>query len=146
MSNRILSYRGLLASSAQETILLSTKKGEVGYRIIKFQLMPEKPGTTDYEHIAKLWKDPQSTIDEAIDFSDNRLLGAAYTEGGAATNFIGNPLTVIFDQEIFNQDIYITQFDAKSALPCNYYLELEVIKLDESQAMVATLKDIRNNS
>ena len=146
MSNRILSYRGLLASGGQETILLSTKKGEVGYRITKFQLMPQKPGTTDYEHVMKLWKDPQSTVDEPIDFSDNRLLGAAYTEGGAATNFIGNPLTVIFDQEIFNQDIYITQFDAKSALACNFYLELEIIKLDESQAMVATLKDIRNNS
>jgi len=148
MSNKILSYRGLLASGGQETILLSTKKGEVGYRITKFQLMPQKPGTTDYEHVMKLWKDPQSTVDEPIDFSNNRLLGAAYTEGGAATNFIGNPLTVIFDQEIFNQDIYITSIDTKNtpALPCNFYLELEVIKLDESQAMVATLKDIRNNS
>jgi len=48
MSNRILCYRGLLACGGQETILLSTKKGEVGYRITKFQLMPQKPGTTDY--------------------------------------------------------------------------------------------------
>ena len=146
MSNRILSYKGLLASGGQDIILLSTKKGEVGYRITKFQLMPEKPGTTSYEHVMKLWKDPQSTVDEPIDFSDNRLLGAAYTEGNDSANHIGNPVTVIFDQEIFNQDIYITHFDAKDSLACNYYLELEIIKLDESQAMVATLKDIRNNS
>jgi hypothetical protein len=142
--SRILSYRGFLASGGQERILLSTRKGEVGYRIIKFQLMPEKPGTTDYEHIAKLWKVSQSTIDESIDFSDNRLLGAAFTEGGAATNFIGNPLTVIFDREIFNQDIYITQIDTKSTLACNYYLELETIKLSEHDAMVTTIQSIRN--
>jgi len=37
MSNRILSYRGLLAEAGQDTILLTTKKGEVGYKIIKFQ-------------------------------------------------------------------------------------------------------------
>jgi len=146
MSNRILSYKGLMADGAQETILLSTQKGEVGYRITKLQLMPANPGSTDYEHILKIYKDEQSTVVEEIDFSDNRLLGAAYTEGNNSANYIGNPVTVIFDQEIFNQDIYITHFDAKGALACNYYLELEVMKLDESQAMVATLKDIRNNS
>jgi len=44
MSNRILSYRGLLADGGEDTILLSTKKGEVGYRIIKFEMFPYKPG------------------------------------------------------------------------------------------------------
>ena len=45
----------------------------------------------------------------------------------------------------FNQDIYVTNKDANGSKPVNYYLELEVIKLSEDQAMVATLKDIRNN-
>jgi hypothetical protein len=52
----------------------------------------------------------------------------------------------MFDHEIFNQDIFVTHNDNEGSLAINYYLELEVIKLDESQAMVATLKDIRNNS
>jgi len=147
MSNKILSYKGLIASGGQDTILLSTKKGEVGYRIIKFVMMTPNAGTTDYEQTMKIWKDEQSTVDADVDFSDNRLLGAGYIEGADQVTGIGNPIVVFFDQEIFNQDIYITSIDTKNSpgLACNYYLELEVVKLDESQAMVATLKDIRNN-
>jgi len=147
MSNRILSYRGLLASGAQETILLSTKKGEVGYRITKFQLMGNAPGTLNYESIMKIYKDTQSSIDGIIDFSDNRLIGAGFLEGSTSVTSTDS-IVVIFDQEIFNQNIYIThsEIEGTPPAPCNYYLELEVIKLDESQAMVATLKDIRNNS
>jgi len=146
MSNRILSYKGLLAHGAQETILLSTKKGEVGYRVIKFKLMVSEPGQQTSEHVVKIYKESQSTIDNTTDFSDNRLLGMAWLGFGATTGPT-NLLIDIFDQEIFNQDIFITCDDASgNAKPCNYYLELEAIKLDESQAMVATLKDIRNNS
>jgi hypothetical protein len=147
MSNRILSYRGLLADGGQETILLSTKKGEVGYRILKFQLMPGEPGDGAGEHVMKIYKEEQSSIDGKIDFSDNRLLAAAHIANSATTysNYSGWP-SIIFDQEIVNQDIYITHEDSGGAGKINWYLELQVIKLDESQAMVATLKDIRNNS
>ena len=31
-----------------------------------------------------------------------------------------------------------------SAIPCNYYIELEQVKLDTNANTVATLKDIRN--
>ena len=142
---RIITFRGLLGDGGQEPIHLQTIDGTTGYRVIKFQLMPEKPGTTDYEHIMKIWKIKQTTIDESINFSDSILLGAAFTEGAAATNFIGNPLTVIFDQEIFNQDIYVTQKDVSAnAKACNYYIELEQFKLDINANTVATLKDIRN--
>jgi len=143
---RIITFRGLLGDGGQEPIHLQTIDGTTGYRVIKFQLMPEKPGTTDYEHIMKIWKIKQTTIDESINFSDSILLGAAFTEGAAATNFIGNPLTVIFDREIINQDIYITHIDTKGALACNFYLELEQIKLDTNETVMATLKDMRNTS
>ena len=116
----------------------------MGYRIVKFQMMTPNSGTTDYEHTMQIWKVQQTTVDADVDFSDNRLLAAGYIEGGAATNFIGNPLLAIFDNEIFNQDIYITHFDSKSALACNYYIELEQMKLDLSEQTVTTLKDIRN--
>jgi hypothetical protein len=142
----VKSFRGLLADGAQEQISLATIKGKVGYRIIKFQLMTEKPGTTDYEQIVKIFKTEQTTIVEDINFTDSDLLAAGYTEGGAATNFIGNPMIVIFDQEIFNQDIFISHFDAKGALPCNYYLELEQFPLASDEATVATLKDIKLNA
>jgi len=147
MSNRILSYRGLLADSGQDTILLSTKKGEVGYRIIKLQLIPNQPGAATAEHIVQIWKEQQTSAVSTIDFSDNRLLGAGYSNNDTAGD--DNPPvvnTVIFDQEIFNQDIFVTHKIRNGTGSVNYYIELEVIKLDESQAMVATLKDIRNNS
>jgi len=145
MSNRILSYRGVLADGAQETILLSTKKGEVGYKITKFQLFPGAPGVTGQQSIVKIYKDLQSTIDGDVNFSDNRLLAAGYF-----AQLISSAETTaeiaVFDNEIFNQDIFITHYEDANTIAINYYLELEIIKLDESQAMVATLKDIRNNS
>jgi len=145
MSNRILSYKGLIQDGEQETILLSTKKGEVGYRIHKFQCMQDGFGNS--EMVIKIFKESQSSINNVIDFSDNRLLAACMISGSSSGEVNQSmPPTVIFDQEIFNQDIFITAAVSNSADPTNYYLELEVIKLDESQAMVATLKDIRNNS
>jgi hypothetical protein len=149
MSNRILSYRGLLVSGGQDTILLSTKKGEIGYRITKMQLMPwiYGGGSSEQESVVKVYKDFQSSISEIIDFSDNRLLGAGIVNNDDSGEDNATRDLIVFDYEIFNQDIYVTHVNQHAdGAPCNYYLELEVIKLDESQAMVATLKDIRNNS
>jgi hypothetical protein len=43
----------------------------------------------------------------------------------------------------FNQDIFIT-LGSQSGASCNYYIELEQVKLDLNENTVATLKDIRN--
>lgn len=132
-----------MATSTQEEILLSTKKGEKGYRIIKFQLMPNNYNVSD-EYTIQVWKTDQSTsIDNVQDFSDNRLLAAGYIATDSSD--ITTDSTVIFDREIFNQDIFVTA-KSQSGNTCNYYLELEVIMLNETEAMVTTLKDIRNNS
>ena len=149
MSNKILSYRSLLAHGAQDTILLSTKKGEVGYRIVKFQLLTWVAGHSgsETESTVKIYKESQSTIDSVVDFSDNRLLGAGVLGYDADISIYPPTRIVTFDSEIFNQDIFVTHSNLHADVaPVNYYIELEVIKLDESQAMVATLKDIRNNS
>jgi len=147
MSNRILSYKGLLASGTQDTILLSTKKGEIGYIIRNFRAMGSDPLTKEEEAVLKIYSDVQSASTATIDFSDTTLLAAAvWTSRAAARSYPLNEV-VIFDNKIINQDIYVTCLElAGPGSAVNYYLELEVIKLDESQAMVATLKDIRNNS
>jgi len=145
MSNRILSYRGLLADGGQDELLLTTKKGEIGYRITKFQIMNKEFGASSTEHTVQIFK-VSTTPSAVVDFSDNRLLGAATIANSTNATVGVTDTIVIFDQEIFNQDIFITHIENANAEPVNYYLELEVIKLDESQAMVATLKDIRNNS
>ena len=51
---------------------------------------------------------------------------------------------IIFDNEIFNQDIYVTYYDASVGQPINYYIELEVIPLDDAGAEYTTLKDMRS--
>jgi len=148
----IKTFKGQLDSGAQTIIRLGTIRGEIGYRIVKFEIITPNAGTTDYEHTIKIFKVKQPDLGGGvfatadIDFSNSQLLAAAFTEGAAATNFIGNPLSVIFDSEKFNQDIFVTQFDTKSGLPCNYYIELEQVKLDLNEATVATLKDMRGSS
>ena len=82
---------------------------------------------------------PETAITSA-DFADNTLLGSALMFNG--TYEIQQ--TVVFDNEIFNQDIYITNSDSIGNNAMNYYIELEQIKLDLNENTVATLKDIRN--
>ena len=51
---------------------------------------------------------------------------------------------IIFDNKVFNQDMYITQTDNDGTDSCNYYIELEVIPLDDAGAEYTTLKDMRS--
>jgi len=139
----IKTYRGLLAHGGQDRIRLSTIKGKVGYRIVKFQLMGITPGAASQESVVKLYKDNQTAIDGAVDFTDSAMLGVAIWFNNVSVDF---PVSheIIFDSEMFNQDIYITHYDAGgSDKGCNYYFELEVISLDDAGAEYTTLKDMR---
>jgi len=146
----IKTFRGLLGDGVQDKILLRTNDGSTGYRIVKFEIIPEKPGETAvyYESVVKIWKIDQTTqgrsVDAVIDFSDNTLMAAALFGADTATHAFYGPSVIIFDQEVFNQDIYITNKDIQADAGMNYYIELEQIKLDLSESTVATLKDIRN--
>jgi len=138
----VKTYRGLLASGAQEKIPLSTKDGSVGYRIVKFQIMQDEPGETSVESTVKIYKTSQTAINNTINFADNDLLAVALWHKSSNEAY---PLTkaVIFDKETVNQDLYVTHDELKAALPSNYYIELEQMKLDHTQNMSATLKAIR---
>jgi len=140
----IKTFRGLLASGGQDRIRLSTIKGKVGYRIVKFQLIPaDSYGTANQELVLKIYKTEQTTINDAVNFTDSDLLGIVYTGFNTSAGQVGSQ--VIFDREIFNQDIYITMVDNGGAsLPGNYYVELEVIPLDDAGAEYTTLKDMRS--
>tara|TARA_R110001599_G_scaffold65030_1_gene183386 strand:+ start:28 stop:459 length:432 start_codon:yes stop_codon:yes gene_type:complete len=141
--NKILSYRNLIATDAQDTILLSTKKGEKGYRITKLQLIGQQPSAVSQEGTLKIFTVPPDSVSSTINFSDNTLIAAGFYESDSTAAQIENT-TIIFDSAIFNQDITITMKGTGST-SLNYYLEVEVIPLNEMEAMVATLKDIRNS-
>jgi hypothetical protein len=126
---------------------LKTNTGQTGYRITKLQLIGNAPGTEVVEAVVKIYKISQDTVDGAVDLSDNTLVGVGFYVSGTDEEWsIHNIL--IFDNEIFNQDIYITHYDAvaHAGQPVNYYIELEQVKLDLNESTVATLKDIRNNT
>jgi len=143
--NTTKSFRGLIASGDQVTLSLQTIRGEQGYKINKFQIFPADPGTQHYEHTVKLYKILQTTVDNDVDFSDPTLLGAAYYQDDNAKHYPGSG-QIVFDNEIFNQNVFITSIGVDGAtVDMNYYLELEIINLTADEATVATLKDIRNN-
>jgi len=140
----IKTFRGLLADGGQDRIRLQTIKGKVGYRITKFQLLSEKPGAVSQESVVKIYKEEQSTIDGIVDFTESSLLASGiYILSDNSTAIWNTSETIIFDSEIFNQDIYITHSDIATGQKCNYYFELEVIPLDDAGAEYTTLKDLR---
>jgi hypothetical protein len=148
--SRIISFRGLMADGTQERILLKTKEGLKGYRIVKFSLMCKEPGVGNQESVVKVYKVKQAlpiaTANAAINFSDGTLLAAGIFT--ASTNQKTDPedLAIIFESEVFNQDIFVTHTDNEGALDINYYLELEAMELDLNESTVATLKNMRNTS
>tara|TARA_Y100001937_G_scaffold117854_1_gene171564 strand:+ start:376 stop:819 length:444 start_codon:yes stop_codon:yes gene_type:complete len=139
----IKSFRGKIANGGIDTILLHTNTGSTGYRITKFQTLPtDNYGTQNHELLFKIYKIPQTTADDTVDFSDQTLLGVSYTAITTSASYVEH---IVFDNEIFNQDIYITMVDGSgNGYPGNYYIELEQIKLALDQNTVATLKDIKN--
>jgi len=137
----IKTFRGLMEDQALDTIVLHTNDGAMGYRVVKLQVIPKNAGSADLEGTMKIFKVPQTTAAAGFDLSDNTLLGGAFFS--IKDNSFFNEV-IIFDQEIFNQDIYITYFDSSTGQGMNYYIELESVKLDVNENTVATLKDIRN--
>ena len=140
----IKSFKGLLADEGQERINLSTNDGRKGYRITKFELMGNAPGTVRTEHIVKVYKTEQTAVDGIINFSDQTLLAAGIFTNQTDANDAYSLVTA-FDNEIFNQDIFVTSFDQGTQnKPVNWYLELEQIDLSLNEQTVATLQNIRD--
>jgi len=145
----IKSFKGLLTDTDQEIIRLETNNGLTGYRVVKFQVMPfEIDGSTAYEAAVTIWKVKQATVSNDIDFSNHQLLAAAYyvrtTVASSNASEFSNE-SIIFDNEVVNQDIFVAYQDGQTGNKINYYLELEQINLNLDEATVATLKDMRRS-
>ena len=138
----IKSFRGLIADDAQDRIYLSTNTGTIGYRIVKLEIMPSKVSVAHTNAVVQIFsRDDNVAPSTTIDFSDNTLLAAArYLD---RVNVEMSQAT-IFDNDVFNQDIYVKYKDADAATEINYYIELEEVKLDLNASTVVTLKDMRN--
>jgi len=142
----IKTFRGLIVDGGTDTIVLHTNNGSTGYRIKKLEVFPYEPGKESTESTIQVWSvDPSltSTTAVTVDFSNQELLAAGCFHDSSSEGTL-NPMYVVFDNMVFNQDIYITHTDTNASQPINYYIELEQVKLDLSESTVATLKDLRN--
>jgi hypothetical protein len=139
----IKTFRGLLLDTQVDKIRLSTKKGKVGYRIVKFEIIAEKPGQDNIEATVTVSK-VDFTPQNIIHLIDHNVLAVGFYAGNAAAFNYPTSQAVIFDQEEFNQDIYVGNNDLQGNA-MNYYIELEVLSLNDNQAAVSTLRDIRLN-
>ena len=134
-------FKGLIADDTSLKIRLSTNDGLTGYKIVKFEIMPSKVGVAHQNAVVQIFTvDNNLTPSTTINFDNPTLLAAArYVD---RVNVEMSEST-IFDNMVFNQDITIQYKDADAATEINFYLEVEQMKLDLSEAAVATLKDMR---
>ena len=140
----IRSFRGLMTDGDIDTIPLHTNDGSMGYKIVKFRIMGFEPGGDNYESIVKVYTILQTTATASIDFSDNTMAAAGFFTGDTTQQTMKED-SIVFDNQIFNQDIYITYNDLQGTdAKINYYIELELVKLDLNENTMATLKDIIN--
>lgn len=103
--------------------------------------MPTEDAQT--ESTMKIYSVPQTTATNQIDFNDPTLLAAGYITAHVTANDYPEDQNIVFDNTIFNQDIYVTLRGHSYTASLNYYIELEQVKLDLNEATVATLKDMR---
>ena len=143
--SKTISFRGTLPVGEQDTINLKTNTGKVGYKVTKFKLMETNPGNVDHELVGKIFKTDQTgNIDGTVDVTDRDLIAAMYlkTESSGSAGVYQNIL--IFDNEVFNQNIFVTIADnSGSTEPCNYYIELETMALSDLESTKLTLQSIR---
>ena len=135
-------FRGKLSNDTIQRIRLSTNNGLTGYRVVKFAVMGINENLP-YENTVKVFTREPASATENITFNDPTLLAAAlYGDSSDSKTF--STQTIIFDSQVFNQDIYVTYIGQVGFQnDINFYLELEQVKLDLNEATVATLKDMR---
>jgi len=137
--SKIKSFRGKLVHGEQDTIHLSGGDAETGYRIHRFDLMLTDP-EANVDLCVKIYSVKQTSVDAIVDFSDDTLLAAGML-WSSASQIYPHDKQIVFDQDVFNQDIYITNFDEQfNTGAVNYYLELEEVKMSNPEAAVVNYK------
>jgi len=130
----IKSFKALLTNGDQLQIPLHKVGKGVGFRIKKLQVMPHDiDGSSSHECSVQIWKQKQSSLSVDLDFSNSELVGAAYyvRANNPVSPYVAliSEQTVIFDNEVFNQDIFIVYKSGITAQKINYYMELEEVKM-----------------
>jgi hypothetical protein len=145
--SKMITFKGKLGVGLQDRLHLSTNDGLTGYRIKQFQIIGATPGVAASEYVGKIYlTDQTGSITSDVDLSQSDLIAVNYTQETTSSSGGINQI-IIFDNEIINQDIFVNITDASGAtVPCNYYIELEQIKLDLNTSTYITVKNIRSRT
>ena len=133
--HKVHSFRGLLGDGGEDEINLERQNVNVAYRLIKFAIIPSAPGTVSSEHVVKVYREEQNSIDGLIDFTAVDLLGAAYYNANVSGGDVDYAPPVIFDNDLFSRNIYVTHSDVQGAGSINYYIEIEEVPVTASTLM-----------
>jgi hypothetical protein len=140
----IKTFKGKLDDLQIKTIRLGTNNGLTGYKIKKFQVISaDTVGSIESANLIAVFKEDPGTAPGSVNFNSPLVLAAIdYRQhDNEGYGIVAN--NIVFEGEVFNQDIFISNKDNNTGAAMNYYLELEMIKLDINEATVATLKDMR---
>jgi len=126
-TGKMHSFRGFLAHGDQHKIRIQGSVGTIAWRITKFQVMLQDTNE-NAENTVKVYREEQTSVDINVNFEDDELLAAAmyWSSVGQSTVHEAN---VIFDNNLFVRNIWITNADNNTTAPLNYYIELEEVKV-----------------
>jgi len=130
-TGQVHSFRGLLADGTQKKIRIQGSVGAIAWRITKFELMAENPADLSQESIVKIYREEQDSIDTLINFGDAELLGAGMWIKNSQSYYVATEIT-IFDNTLFVRDLWLTHDDFGGIGSCNYYIELEEVKVSKA--------------
>ena len=139
--HRVHSFRGLLGDGGQDEINLERQNVNLAYRIVKFEVFPNKPGEESYESTVRVWREEQTSISTStvdVDFNEPDLLSAAFYGQYYGVSAASQSVIVVFDNTLFSRNIYITHTNVESsgaANSINYYIELEEVPVAAATLM-----------
>jgi hypothetical protein len=142
MGKRV-TFSGVIDEGLEERIKLSTLNGKTGYRIVDFDAISTEPGNVTYRSVIKVYSKSQGSGGTKVEFDEGDLLGVVYLEDDANPSYAMSQ-KIIFDEKVFNQDIYVTYGGVQGTTPVSYKITLEKMKLTDLQATQLTLANLRN--
>ena len=136
---KIKSFRDAITHNTQHKISLSGGDSDTGYRLVKFEAMPQVPDGS-HESVLQIFTKKQSAASVQIDFSNDTLLAAIwYAFEGSGSGDAAGYMKQIFDTVVVNQDIYITCKGGQGK-NMNYYIELEEVKMTNGEQAVVNFR------
>jgi len=145
---KTITFRGRLAIGTQDKLRLRTNNGKTGYKITKFEVIPQNPGDATAEAITKIFTTNQTgSIGPTVDFTDSELIAVSYYQSVPVHNSSAGQAVsknIIFDNAVINQNVFVTVDDATGNTDeINYYIELEAFAISDLEATKLTLASIK---